>query len=160
MMDCKIINFTDDNYLNHKKDKKNFQTYIETSKLDLFITKTYKIVKIFNNEIYYIFDLYDFCQILIHGYYKNVHFNSKLNFKIKVINKKRHFTICYKNDNKEILNLTNIKCKMLMNQFKQFYLSFIFNNNNLSHIENKKKEIKFIMNCIKKKKIIKTMKNL
>ena len=152
MMDCKIINFTDDNYLNHKKDKIFFQTYIDTSKLDLFITKTYKIVKIFNNEIYYIFDLYDFCQILIHGYYKNVHFNSKLNSKIKVINKKRHFTICYKNDNKEILNLTNIKCKMLMNQFKQFYLSFIFNNNNLSHIENKKKEIKFIMNCIKKRK--------
>ena len=151
MNDCKIINFTDDNYLNHKKDKIFFQTYIDNCKLDLFITKTYKIVKIFNNEIYYIFDLYDFCQILIHGYYKNVHFNSKLNFKIKVINKKRHFTICYKNDNKEILNLTNIKCKMLMNQFKQFYLSFIFNNNNLSHIENKKKEIKFIMNCIKKK---------
>ena len=160
MNDCKIINFTDDNYLNHKKDKIFFQTYIDNCKLDLFITKTYKIVKIFNNEIYYIFDLYDFCQILIHGYYKNVHFNSKLNSKIKVINKKRHFTICYKNDNKEILNLTNIKCKMLMNQFKQFYLSFIFNNNNLSHIENKKKEIKFIMNCIKKKKIIKTMKNL
>ena len=40
---------------------------------------------------------------------------------------------------------------MLMNEFKQFYLSFIFNNNNLSHIENKKKEIKFVMDCIKKK---------
>ena len=151
MMDTKIINFTKDNYLNHKKDKIFFQTFIDTAKLYLFITKTYKIVKIFNNEIYYIFDLYDFCQILIHGYFKNVYFDSKLNLKIKLINKKRHFTICYNNDNNEILNLTNIKCKMLMNEFKQFYLSFIFNSNNLSHIENKKKEIKFIMNCIKKK---------
>ena len=151
MMDTKIINFTKDNYLNHKKDKKFFQTFIDTAKLYLFITKTYKIVKIFNNEIYYIFDLYDFCQILIHGYFKNVYFDSKLNLKIKLINKKRHFTICYKNDHKEILNLTNLKCKMLMNEFKQFYLSFIFNNNNLSHIENKKKEIKFVMDCIKKK---------
>ena len=150
-MDCKIINFTKDNYLNHKNDKIFFQTFIESAKLYLFITKTYKIVKIFNNEIYYIFDLYDFCQILIHGYFKNVHFDSKLNFKIKLFNKKRNFTICYKNDNKEILNLTNIKCKMLMNQFKQFYLSFILNNHNLSHIENKKEETKFVMNCIKKK---------
>ena len=151
MMDTKIINFTKDNYLNHKKDTIFFQTFIDTAKLYLFITKTYKIVKIFNNEIYYIFDLYDFCQILIHGYFKNVYFDSKLNLKIKLINKKRHFTICYKNDHKEILNLTNLKCKMLMNEFKQFYLSFIFNNNNLSHIENKKKEIKFVMDCIKKK---------
>ena len=151
MMDSKIINFTKDNYLNHKKDKIFFQTFIDTAKLYLFITKTYKIVKIFNNEIYYIFDLYDFCQILIHGYFKNVYFNSKLNFKIKLINEKRHFTICYKNDNKQNLNLTNIKCKMLMNEFKQFYFSFILNNKSLYHIENKKKEIKFIINCIKKK---------
>ena len=150
-MDYKIINFTKDNFLNHKKDKIFFQTFIYNAKLYLYITKTYKIVKILNNEIYYIFDLYDFCHILIKGYFKNVYFNSKINFKIKLINKKRHFTICYKNDNNEILNLTNIKCKMLMNEFKQFYLSFIFNSNNLSHIENKKKEIKFIMNCIKKK---------
>ena len=151
MMDYKIINFTKDNYLNHKKDKIFFETFIENAKLYLFITKSYKIVRIFNNEIYYIFDLYDFCQILIHGYFKNVCFNSKLNFKIKLINKTRHFTICYKNDNKQILNLTNIKCKMLMNVFKQFYLSFIFNNKNLSHVENKKKEINFVINSIKKK---------
>ena len=150
-MDYKIINFTKDNFLNHKKDKNFFQTFIYNAKLYLYITKTYKIVKILNNEIYYIFDLYDFCHILIKGYFKNVYFNSKMNFKIKLINKKRHFTICYNNDNNEILNLTNIKCKMLMKEFKQFYLSFIFNSNNLSHIENKKKEIKFIMNCIKKK---------
>ena len=25
MMECKIINFTDDNYLNHKKDKNFFK---------------------------------------------------------------------------------------------------------------------------------------
>ena len=91
MMDTKIINFTKDNYLNHKKDKNFFQTFIDTAKLYLFITKTYKIVKIFNNEIYYIFDLYDFCQILIHGYFKNVYFDSKLNLKIKLINKKKAF---------------------------------------------------------------------
>ena len=160
MMDTKIINFTKDNYLNHKKDKIFFQTFIDTAKLYLFITKTYKIVKIFNNEIYYIFDLYDFCHILIKGYFKNVYFNSKMNFKIKLINKKRHFTIYYKNEDKEILNLTNIKCKILMNEFKQFYLSLIFNNKNLSHIENKKKEIKFVMDCIKKKKIIIKIKTL
>ena len=107
-MDCKIINFTKDNYLNHKNDKKRFQTFIDIAKFYLFITKTYKIVKIFNNEIYYIFDLYDFCQILIHCYFRNVHFDSKFNLKIKLVNKKRHFTICYKNDNKEILNLTRL----------------------------------------------------
>ena len=49
---------------------------------------------------------------------------------------------------------------MLMNQFKQFYFSFILNNHNLSHIENKKEEIKFVMNCIKKKKINITIKTL
>ena len=38
-MDCKIINFTKDNYLNHKNDKIFFQTFIESAKLYLFITK-------------------------------------------------------------------------------------------------------------------------
>ena len=46
MMDTKIINFTKDNYLNHKKDKNFFQTFIDTAKLYLFITKTYiKLLK-------------------------------------------------------------------------------------------------------------------
>ena len=39
MMDYKIINFTKDNYLNHKKDKIFFQTFIDNAKLYLFITK-------------------------------------------------------------------------------------------------------------------------
>ena len=97
-MDLKIINFTKDNYLNHKKDKIFFETCIDNAKLYLFITKMYKLVKIINNEICYIFDLFEFCQILIHGYFKNISFNSKLNYKIKLINNKRHFTIYYKNE--------------------------------------------------------------
>ena len=165
-MDLKIINFTKDNYLNHKKDKIFFETCIDNAKLYLFITKMYKLVKIINNEICYIFDLFEFCQILIHGYFKNVSFNSKLNYKIKLINKKRHFTIYYKNENKQILNLKFIECKMLMKEFKQFYLSFIFNSKNLAHIENKKEEIKHIINSIKReennkdnKKFIKSICN-
>ena len=165
-MDLKIINFTKDNYLNHKKDKIFFETCIDNAKLYLFITKMYKLVKIINNEICYIFDLFEFCQILIHGYFKNVSFNSKLNYKIKLINNKRHFTIYFKNENKESLNLKCIKCKMLMKEFKQFYLSFIFNNKNLAHIENKKEEIKHIINSIKReennkdnKKFIKSICN-
>ena len=46
MMDYKIINFTKDNYLNHKKDKIFSQTFIDNAKLFLFITKSYKIIKI------------------------------------------------------------------------------------------------------------------
>ena len=55
---------------------------------------------------------------------------------------------------------------MLMKEFKQFYLSFIFNNKNLAHIENKKEEIKHIINSIKReennkdnKKFIKSICN-
>ena len=47
-MDLKIINFTKDNYLNHKKDKIFFETCIHNAKLHLFITKMYKLVKIIN----------------------------------------------------------------------------------------------------------------
>ena len=48
---------------------------------------------------------------------------------------------------------------MLMKEFKQFYLSFIFNSKNLAHIENKKEEINHIINSIKKKENNKNNKN-
>lgn len=142
-----VINLTYGNFINHKNDKIFFQTEFFTSKLFIFITKMYKIVKIYNNNLIYILDLYDFCAILASGYRKINFLSFPIKKLICIINNKRDFSLFYKKN--EVFKLPYYKSKVLINTIKQFYFSYIINKSNLAHIINKKIEVNSIIHCIK-----------
>ena len=146
-----VINLTTENFINHSNDKAFIEEDFYESKLFVFITKNYKLVKICNNDFIYIINLYDFCPILVCAYL-NLNF-LKINMKkhMQIINKKRDFSLSYKHT--VIFRSSYYKCKMLMNTIKPFYFSYILNLPSFSHIDDKKKELNRILDKIKSLKM-------
>ena len=146
-----VINLTKENFMNHRKDKVFIEIDFYESTLFVFITKMYKIVKIYNKDSIYIINLYDFCPILSCAYVKSNFLRTNIKWQIKIINKKRDFSVMYRN--KVMFRSSYYKCKMLMNNIKAFYFSYILNLPIFSYIDNKKKELNLIIDKMKSLKI-------
>ena len=142
-----VINLTKENFMNHRKDKVFIEIDFYESTLFVFITKMYKIVKIYNKDSIYIINLYDFCPILSCAYVKSNFLRTNIKWQIKIINKKRDFSVMYRN--KVMFRSSYYKCKMLMNNIKAFYFSYILNLPIFSYIDNKKKELNLIIDKMK-----------
>ena len=142
-----VINLTKENFMNHSKDKVFIEIDFYESTLFVFITKMYKIVKIYNKDLIYIINLYDFCPILSCAYVKSNFLKTNIKRQIKIINKKRDFSVMYRN--KVMFRSSYYKCKMLMNNIKAFYFSYILNLPIFAYIDNKKKELNLIIGKIK-----------
>jgi hypothetical protein len=142
-----VINLTEENFMNHKNDKIHFKIDLYKSKVYIFITKMYKIVKIYNNECIYIVNLYDFCPILASAYVQSSYLKMHNKNKIKILNKRRDFSVLY--NSKLMFQSSYYKCKILMNNIKSIYFSHILNLKSIAHINNKKNELKLILDKMK-----------
>ena len=157
-MDIEINNLTSECFINHKKDKiyKKYNSFDST--ISVFLTKSYRIIRIDSLNVCIIIDVIQFCELLLKSYFKYtiVYFN-KNRIKFSINHNLRTFELEEKQ--KFILKLNYSKCKVILKDLMHLYKSNILNSQNFKHINNKKKEIETILNNLKICKVNSTILN-
>jgi hypothetical protein len=151
-MNIEITNLTSECFLNHKKDK-IYKKYVSfTSIINVYLTKSYKIIRIDNFNSSIVIDVFQFCELLLKCYlkFKTIYFN-KNNIKFFVNHNLRTFELQHKK--LFFLKLNYSKCKVILKDLIHLYKSHIINATNFIHVDNKKKEIDNILKHFKFLKI-------
>ena len=151
-MEKQITNLTPEYFLNNKNDKVYKHYLCFTSKINVYVTRTYKIIRIDNLENSIIINIFHFCELLLNSYLRLKHINlCDIKIKFNVNYNVRTFEL-YK-DKLFILKLTYSKCKLILKDLIPIYKSHVINLKNFNHIENKKKEIDIMFKHFKVLKI-------
>jgi hypothetical protein len=157
-MNIEINNLTSECFINHKKDKiyKKYNSF--DSIISVFLTKSYRIIRIDNFNVSIIIEVIQFCELLLKSYFKHkiVYFNKN---KIKFCINHNLRTFELEENQKNVLKLNYSKCKLILKDLMDVYKSTILNSKNFMHIENKKKEIETIIKKIKILKLNSTILN-
>jgi hypothetical protein len=130
------MNFSKNLCYTHKNDYMFYSTSVEGQSVKVFVTKSYKLVKInFNNE--YIFDVEDFITLLASSICKkNICKKLGLKRNFNFTFKRTNFKISYKNNS--IINCSYTKAVQMLKALNSLFFSFILSRKHIKHIDDKK----------------------
>ena len=144
-----IHNFSKENFLNHPKDKILFEYDISRNLMNIkvYVTKSYKLVRITKDKNIFILDFIDFYKLITCCFFNKCNFLQRNNRLFQIKRDNRNLCVYYKND--FIFTMCN-STKHMIKDLYHIYRSIIINLKIFDHIVDKKKELSNIFAYMKK----------